>query len=208
MGAVDAAAADAATADAATADAVARAAAAKALLRAELTAARAARDPAAIATARAGVCRAVLARAAAERWRCVAGYVPLRTEPGSPELLTELARRGVRVLVPLVLPDLDLDWAPWQPDTATWGAALGPDAVSAADAVLVPALAVATDGTRLGRGGGSYDRALHRARPGAVVAALLFDGELRSALPQDAWDRRVSAVVTPSGWQQLAVAAP
>jgi 5-formyltetrahydrofolate cyclo-ligase len=182
---------------------VCRAEEAKARLRAELTAARAARDPAAIAAARSAVRRAVLARACAEGWQCVAGYVPLRTEPGSPELLTELARRGISVLVPLLLADRDLDWAPWRPDTAAAGAAVGRDALSAADAVLVPALAVATDGTRLGRGGGSYDRALPRARPDTVVAALLYDGELRAALPRDPWDQRVSAVVTPSGWQQL-----
>ncbi|MGI8761179.1 MAG: 5-formyltetrahydrofolate cyclo-ligase, partial [Jatrophihabitantaceae bacterium] len=76
-------------------------------------------------------------------------------------------------------------------------------AVAAADAVLVPALAVARDGTRLGRGGGSYDRALLRRRPGAPAAALLFDGELLDALPREQWDVPVQAVVLPAGWQDL-----
>ena len=44
------------------------------------------------------------------------------------------------------------------------GERLGVDAIATADVVLVPGLAVAADGMRLGRGGGSYDRAL---RPGA-----------------------------------------
>jgi 5-formyltetrahydrofolate cyclo-ligase len=109
------------------------------------------------------------------------------------------------VLVPVLLADHDLDWAEWNPATAQAGAALGVNAISAADAVLVPALAVARDGTRLGRGGGSYDRALSRLPTGAMTAALLFDGELVDTLPTDDWDVPVTAVVTPDGWRELAL---
>jgi 5-formyltetrahydrofolate cyclo-ligase len=131
--------------------------------------------------------------------RTVAAYVPLRTEPGSVELLTALAARA-EVIVPVTLPDRDLDWARW-PDGR--GAPLGAAAIGRAGLVIVPALAVAADGTRLGRGGGSYDRALARCAPGAVIAALLFDGETVPELPRDPWDVPVSAVVTPSGWFEL-----
>jgi 5-formyltetrahydrofolate cyclo-ligase len=72
-----------------------------------------------------------------------------------------------------------------------------------ADAVLVPALAVGRDGVRLGRGGGSYDRALARVAPGTPRAALLFDEELVDALPADPWDVPVTDVVSPSGWRAL-----
>jgi 5-formyltetrahydrofolate cyclo-ligase len=133
---------------------------------------------------------------------CVAGYVPLRTEPGSEALLTALAARGLRVIVPLTRPDRDLDWARWSP--VGTGAALGPDAVAAAQVVLVPALAVAPDGTRLGRGGGSYDRALGRRAAGSLAVALLFDGEVVDNLPRDPWDRPVDAAITPGGWHDLA----
>jgi 5-formyltetrahydrofolate cyclo-ligase len=61
--------------------------------------------------------------------------------------------------------------------------------------VVVPALRVARDGTRLGRGGGFYDRVLGRAR-GLVVAAL-HPGELVDALPSEPHDRPVAAVVLP-----------
>jgi 5-formyltetrahydrofolate cyclo-ligase len=178
-------------------------AAEKAALREQLTASRRARAADEIERARAGVRAAVLTRAAAAGWRCVAGYVPLRTEPGSPELLSELTRLGVRVLVPVLLPDRDLDWAPWDAAAGAPGAALGRGTIAGADAVFVPALAVAADGVRIGRGGGSYDRALPRARPDATVAALLFDGELVAELPRDAWDHPVTAVVTPTGWREL-----
>lgn len=135
-------------------------------------------------------------------WRRVAGYVPLRTEPGSLELLAALRARDVEVLVPITLPDRDLDWARWEPGGL--GPALGRDAVGGVDAVLVPALAVADDGTRLGRGGGSYDRALTRVRPHVPTAALLHAGERTALLPRDAWDVPVTAAVTPAGWERLA----
>jgi 5-formyltetrahydrofolate cyclo-ligase len=84
------------------------------------------------------------------------------------------------------------------------GPRLGPTAVGTAEVVVVPAVAVARDGTRLGRGGGYYDRALRHARPGAVLVAAVFDDELVDALPTEPHDHRVTAVVTPSGgWQDL-----
>ena len=64
---------------------------------------------------------------------------------------------------------------------------------------MVPALAVGASGTRLGRGGGSYDRALARVRPGVPVLALLYDGELLDEVPAEPHDRAVTLVVQPSG---------
>jgi 5-formyltetrahydrofolate cyclo-ligase len=195
------------------------AAASKTELRAELGAARLARSAAAIDAARAAVRTIVLERCVRDRPTCVAAYVPMRTEPGSTQLLDELAALGVRVLVPVLLANHDLDWAPWLglDDPATsrrsagrglagataTGTPVGVDAIATADLVLVPALAVALDGTRLGRGGGSYDRALCRVHTGISIAALLFDGELRHCLPRQSWDRPVTAAVLPSGWRDL-----
>ena len=51
--------------------------------------------------------------------------------------------------------------------------------------VLVPALAVDRTGMRLGRGGGSYDRALGRVPVGTFVCALLYDGEVLDRVPHD-----------------------
>jgi 5-formyltetrahydrofolate cyclo-ligase len=172
----------------------------KSALRADLLAARRLRSDADVAAARIAICRHVLDRCARDGWQRVAGYVPLRTEPGSVELLNALTAAGVDVLAPLLLPDNDLSWQRW-PD----GDDLGAGAIAGVDAVLVPALAVAADGTRLGRGGGSYDRALARAAAVRTVAALLFDGELRDVVPADPWDRPVTAIVTPLGWFDLPI---
>ncbi|TVL93808.1 5-formyltetrahydrofolate cyclo-ligase [Streptomyces sp. SAJ15] len=159
---------------------------------------------------------AALARRAAELpeladARTVAAYVSVGREPGTRALLDALLARGVRVLLPVLLPDNDLDWGVYrgaeglrrasrgllEPD----GGRLGPDAVLDADAVLLPGLAVDRHGIRLGRGGGSYDRVLARiaaagAHPALVV--LLYDTELLETVPRDPHDRPVQAAVTPS----------
>jgi 5-formyltetrahydrofolate cyclo-ligase len=137
----------------------------------------------------------------------IAAYQPTRTEPGSVELLDRLTDRGHRVLVPVTLPDRDLNWTAWtgpsdraRPPAATL---LGLDAIAEVALVVVPAYAVDRRGHRLGRGGGSYDRALIRVRPGTPIAALLYPEELVDTVPVDEWDRPVTAVVTPGGWIQL-----
>jgi len=145
--------------------------------------------------------------------RAFAAYVPEETEPGYGRLPAAYTQLGARVLLPVVPPaGSELAWAV---DTGRLapgrfgllepvGPRLGPTAIGTADVIVVPALAVARDGVRLGRGGGYYDRALRHARPDAVVVALVFDDELLDALPAEPHDHRVHAVVTPSGgWQAL-----
>jgi 5-formyltetrahydrofolate cyclo-ligase len=164
-------------------------------LRAKLLAARAGLAAERIAEARAQVRAHVLDRSGSARQ--VAAYRPLRTEPGSLELLDSLAARAV-VLVPLLRADRDLDWTPWPT-----GGALSVDAIAAVDLVLAPALAVSEGGVRLGRGGGSYDRALARVPSGVPIWALIYDDELVDELPRDDWDVPVTGAITPSGWHDL-----
>lgn len=133
----------------------------------------------------------------------VAAYLSVGTEPSTVELLAALAERQVEVLLPVLLPDGDLDWAHADAGLSPGphgllepaGARLGRDAVAGCGLVVVPALAVDRAGTRLGRGGGSYDRALPRTR--GWVVALLHDGERVTELPGDPHDVPVHAVVTP-----------
>ena len=132
---------------------------------------------------------------AAPTARRVAAYASFGTEPPTGELLDALHACGAEVLLPLLLPDRDLDWCAWSPDGP--GPALGVDAVAGCDLVVVPALAVDRHGTRLGRGGGSYDRALARVPADVLTVALLHDGELVDALPGDEHDVAVRACATP-----------
>ena len=72
-------------------------------------------------------------------------------------------------------------------------------------AMLVPALAAAIDGARLGKGGGYYDRVLATlhdvpadARP--AVVALVRDEDVLPAgsIPMEPHDQRVDVVITPT----------
>ncbi len=81
---------------------------------------------------------------------------------------------------------------------------LGPEALAAADVVLIAALAVDAAGTRVGQGGGWYDRALVHARPGVPIVAAIFDDEWSDRpLPRLPHDRPVDAVVSPGGFRLL-----
>jgi 5-formyltetrahydrofolate cyclo-ligase len=140
--------------------------------------------------------------------------VPDSSEPGSGRLPDALTELGARILLPVVPPQgRILDWAVYTGEleagrfglSQPTGPRLGPSAIAEADVVVVPALAVDRVGIRLGRGGGYYDRALVRARPDAVLVAVVFDDERPDRLPWEVHDRPVTAVVTPSGgWEELA----
>ncbi|MGW5672965.1 5-formyltetrahydrofolate cyclo-ligase [Micromonospora sp. NPDC003776] len=138
-------------------------------------------------------------------------YVPVGSEPGGadlPDMLRAALAPGAELLLPVLRQDLDLDWAGYagpgslraagrglrEPD----GPRLGPTAIATATLVVVPALAVDRRGIRLGRGGGSYDRALARVPATTVTVALLHDGELLAAVPGEPHDLPVRAVITPA----------
>lgn len=138
----------------------------------------------------------------------VAVYLSVGTEPGTAALIEALRLRSISMIAPVLRADGDLDWAALSDAPAVaglrgtvepTGPRLGVDAIATADVVLVPALAVDEAGRRLGRGGGSYDRALLRVRSTSRVLAVVHDDEVIDVVPAVAHDRRVDGVVTPSG---------
>lgn len=120
----------------------------------------------------------------------VASFTSLPTEPPTDAVNELIAALGHRLALPVLLPDNDLDW------DAGDGDRLGRDAISAAALVLVPALAIGRDGSRLGQGGGSYDRALPRVGRSVPVIAIVHEHEVVDTVPRDAHDRDVDGVVT------------
>lgn len=169
-----------------------------------------------LATSAADLTRHVLAAPAVAVAGCVAAYVPVGSEPGSVELVDALRTDERIVLLPVVRSDGELDWAAYDGSLRAGplglrepaGELLGPDALSRAQVVLAPALAVDRRGNRLGRGAGYFDRALARVRPTAPVAALLHDGELVDVVPVEDHDRPVTVAVTPElGWTAVGPAA-
>jgi 5-formyltetrahydrofolate cyclo-ligase len=183
-------------------------AAEKAVLRRRLLADRARLSPDQRAAAGRALRDAVLELPQVQMAGTIAAYYSLSSEPDTHGLVYALWKRGGYVLLPLLRPDADLDWASYEgPDSLRPGPRglaepseppRGMDAVTRADLVLVPALAVDRGGVRLGRGGGSYDRALARVAPGIPTIALLYDGELLDEVPADGHDRRVRLVARPS----------
>lgn len=153
----------------------------------------------------------LLAAPEVRRAATVAAYVSIGTEPGTTVLLEELLAAGKRVILPVLLSDNDLDWAVFTGALAParrgmlepTSPPLGPDAVAGADLVLVPGLAVSDRGERLGRGGGSYDRALARVPAGTPVWILVYDEEAGVVVPVEPHDRPVTGIVSPSGIVRL-----
>ncbi|MCW2773440.1 MAG: 5-formyltetrahydrofolate cyclo-ligase [Nocardioides sp.] len=182
---------------------------AKTAFRDRLLTTRGRRPLAEVGDAARSIAEHLLATTDLRRAASVAAYVSLNGEPGTGPLLDALRAAGKRVLLPVLLPDDDLDWAVYggpdrlvsarrgllEPD----GEPLGVDAVATADVVLVPGLAVSPTGMRLGRGGGSYDRALGRVPVGTFTCVLLYDGEVGLDVPTEPHDRPVLAAATPSG---------
>ncbi|MEP6979133.1 MAG: 5-formyltetrahydrofolate cyclo-ligase [Nakamurella sp.] len=172
----------------------------------------------------AGAANAAHLRAAFAGVDTLCAYLPLASEPLAASLLDDAAAAGVRVLVPVVTGASPLDWTDYSAARRAAGGAalphrpgpvgieqldgplLGPGAVTLADLILVPALAVDAAGFRLGRGGGHYDRTLAllgELTPGSerrpVLIGVLYDDEVRRTVPHDHLDVPVALLVTPGG---------
>lgn len=141
------------------------------------------------------------------RGQTLCAYVPIGSEPGSVQMLDEVAAHGVRVLLPIVAGEGPLDWA-WYAGQESLrpgpygllqpiGERLGAAALRIADMVLVPALGVDRAGVRLGRGAGYYDRTLMIAAPGTPLVAVVRDDETVDRLPREPHDVLMTAALTP-----------
>ncbi len=189
------------------------ASAAKLALRDQLVTARNRRSLLEVGEAARAITAHLLAAPEVRRAATLTAYVSIGTEPGTTQLVEDLTALGKRVILPVVQPDLDLDWALYEGPSSLAparmglleprGPRLGLDAVATADVVLVPGLAVSASGDRMGRGGGCYDRALARVPVGTPVWALLYDDEVGLDVPTEPHDRKVTGAVTPSGLHHL-----
>ena len=179
----------------------------KAALRARLLAARARLSADQRAAAGRAIRDALLDRPEIQMAGTIAAYYSIGAEPDTRGLVYALWKRGSYVLLPVLRVDGDLDWASYEgPESLVPGPRglrepseppRGVGAVARADAVLVPALAVDRAGNRLGRGGGSFDRALARVGPLVPLIALVYDDEIVDRVPAEHHDVKVRAAVSP-----------
>jgi 5-formyltetrahydrofolate cyclo-ligase len=147
--------------------------------------------------------------------RAVAAFHPTATEPDVRALIRVLHERGHRVLLP-VRAGAHVDWAAWDGHEQLAAAPArgfgqeprgereGLAALARVGLVLAPALAVDLSGTRLGHGGGYYDRALAPAQ-GVPVVAVVHPWEVLAAgaLPREAHDHPADAALTTEGVVRL-----
>jgi 5-formyltetrahydrofolate cyclo-ligase len=139
------------------------------------------------------------------RARYVLGFAAAPEELDPAPLLESLREAGATVCLPRIsgpgaltlhiceisTPLQDGPFGLRQPPTHTPAADLG-----AVDLVIVPGVAFDASGTRLGFGGGYYDRLLARM-PRTVRTALAFEGQILDSIPSEAHDERVDIIVTP-----------
>ena len=147
---------------------------------------------------------------------CVAGYAAIGSEPDPIELLRQLSGRGHPCVLPRVaMRNRPLVFNLWQPGDELIPGDHGtrePKAGSPErrpDVVLVPLLAFDGKGSRLGYGGGYYDRTLERLRQDGQVLAVgvAFSAQEAQDLPEEDFDARLDWIVTEKGARAFGPAA-
>ena len=167
----------------------------KAELRREILCRRAERSESARAAASEAITAHLLALPEVNSAKTVGCYVAMRGEPDTKQLIASLLARKVRVLIPVGRDEPN--WADFEaPDIA-----LGASSIATADFLIVPGLAVAYDGTRLGRGGGYYDKVLEHFSSPTCIA--LFSDEVLPKVPSEPHDQKVRMVATELGVARL-----
>ncbi|MBL4541267.1 MAG: 5-formyltetrahydrofolate cyclo-ligase [Rhodobacteraceae bacterium] len=137
----------------------------------------------------------------------VAGYMAIRTEIDPLPAMLALAGQGVRQCVPVIAgPDRPLCFDEWCPGCTMVAGPFG--ALVPADGerltpvqLIVPLVGFDRAGYRLGYGGGYYDRTLEglRARGPVCAIGLAWAAQELPAIPRDATDQRLDAIVTEAG---------
>jgi 5-formyltetrahydrofolate cyclo-ligase len=124
--------------------------------------------------------------------------------------MMRLLADGRSVALPAVVAaEAALEWRVWEADAPLYAAGFGTLAPAALapktdpDIVLVPLLGFDRLGTRLGYGGGYYDRSFAGATSRARLVGLAFAAQEFDLLPRDEHDIALDAVVTETGLRQF-----
>lgn len=167
-------------------------------------------------TAEHGHAGATLARlASAHSWPTppgvMTGFWPVRGEIDPRPMMEVLRAAGWQIALPVVVAnEAPLVFRAWSPDDAMGeGSFRIPEPLPSApeltpDAMLVPLVAFDAEGYRLGYGGGFYDRSIEKFSADGRslhVIGVAYDAQEAVRIPRDHHDRRLDAILTPSGWR-------
>jgi len=153
------------------------------------------------------------------RAEVVLGYMSFGAEFATTAWIRQALQDGKQVLLPKVnsgtrqldlyrIGDLQHDLAPgqWDIPEPLADRCERVDTLQIVDFILLPGVAFARDGSRLGYGGGFYDKLLARMNPDAqsrralpghpALVAAAFSMQLVKEIPQEATDRKVEWLLT------------
>jgi len=179
---------------------------AKAALRSRARAQRAA-IPATVSGSAADLAAALfLAEVPLRPNEVVAGYWPIREELDCKPLLVKLVDSHQPVCLPVVQgPNLPLDFRLWEEGAALYPSGFGtlaPSELAPAvtpDVVVMPLLGFDSRGTRLGYGGGYYDRTLAGMKTRPRLVGYAYSAQELPAIPRAPHDLPLDAIVTERG---------
>jgi 5-formyltetrahydrofolate cyclo-ligase len=139
----------------------------------------------------------------------VLGYLNFGAELASELWVRQAMADGKRVLLPRVnhasghldlyqVRDLEHDVSPgsWGIREPVIAQCIKEEALESVDFILLPGVAFTRDGSRLGYGGGFYDKLLAQLPHKPVLVAGAFSLQVLREIPQESTDRKVAWLVT------------
>jgi 5-formyltetrahydrofolate cyclo-ligase len=141
----------------------------------------------------------------------VAGYWRIKDEMDCQPILIRLMDSNQPVCLPVVLGDDEpLELRLWEQGTPLYEAGFGTLAPSELaplvepDVILMPLLGFDSRGTRLGYGGGYYDRTLVKLSKKPRLVGLAFAAQEFDEIPREAHDVPLDMIVTEAGARSFA----
>jgi 5-formyltetrahydrofolate cyclo-ligase len=145
----------------------------------------------------------------------VAAYWPIREELDCRPLLTWLMDNLQPVCLPVVRGDEEpLDMRLWEQGTPLYPSGFGTLApadtspIAEPDVIIVPLLGFDATGTRLGYGGGYYDRTIAAMRKRPRLVGFAFSTQELPNVPRAPHDRPLDSIITELGIRHFAAAEP
>ncbi|MGN0822293.1 MAG: 5-formyltetrahydrofolate cyclo-ligase [Candidatus Gallimonas sp.] len=129
-------------------------------------------------------------------------YHAVRTEADTSALIARLLAAGKTVCLPRVF-GREMRAVRFRSGDALVSGAFGiaeptGERDEPCEVALTPLLAADLSGTRLGYGGGYYDR-YFAAHPTTARVGICFEGQVVSRIPRSAWDVPLDALITEAG---------